>query len=761
MQSIVHFRATVAAVAVAIFALAATAVAAPSTTLIDGVLLSTGGAVAADGVYDITVSIYADKTAKTPIWKEGPIKIGVKSGRFQHVLGVVKTLDPAKIAAANAAHIAIAIGSDPEMPRTPIHSVLFAHAAGRLACSGCVNGAHIAGGSIQPAQVGFAYAGAADGIKGGAAKTAKSLQCSGCVGVKQLKFDGDLNLGSRTLTAAKLTSGGDVVAKGIVAAKQFLGDGSKLSGIKIPSGACKTKGHVVQGINPDGSLKCVKAMDPTALPPDGIDEISNGLLNNQFNDSFAGKANVAITDNSPKAAISELDFPDIGLAQKLDVALTVKNSDITKVTVFLLDPSAPPLPKTVATIVKGFPNTVTLDPKWKHYVLHKGGGKKGATLDTVYPAKTKPVSGDLGAWIGKNPKGKWRLLVVDHAYLDNKIDGAIVKWNISIRTLSNQKIGLDGNLIAKGSVQVGASKIPCNKTTAGTIRWTGTYFEACNGFDYFRIKLFVSNGTKIKPAGKSCRSIKQTAGDAETGMYWVQADSKKAPEQVYCDMDRHGGGWTLAMNLDTNGGGHRHYFDTTWWAGKSTYGNTTNPLTNDYKHPAHYEYPAGEIMIVAHREGSIEGTAQYQFLTSYKGKTLQWMFANLSNKTVTGTRVGGTGSVGNNGHARNAGDAFIDHSHALIFNSRYQPKDATNYTRIGTNYGSTCGTISCNGHNYGGLGGRHARGGWGAYYEAAQLNGYCNTQGVYGSNHSAYAGNNAASGCGYKSRDMDFAIYVR
>ncbi len=69
--------------------------------------------------------------------------------------------------------------------------------------------------------------------------------------------------------------------------------------------------------------------------------------------------------------------------------------------------------------------------------------------------------------------------------------------------------------------------------------------------------------------------------------------------------------------------------------------------------------------------------------------------------------------------------------------------------------------ITCDGHNYGGLGGRHFRSSWGAYWEGAALNGYCNSQGGYGSNGSAYNGSNAFAGCSPSLVDVDFAIYVR
>ena len=143
------------------------------------------------------------------------------------------------------------------------------------------------------------------------------------------------------------------------------------------------------------------------------------------------------------------------------------------------------------------------------------------------------------------------------------------------------------------------------------------------------------------------------------------------------------------------------------------------------------------------------------------GNTLYWMFNNLSNTTISGTRTANTGSVGTNGRARNAGDAFVDNSQAIIINSTYQPLDANNETRLGTNYGALCGTINCNGHNYGGWGGRHYRGGWGAYYEGAALNGYCSSQGGFGSNGSAYNGNDAFNGCTPLYHDVDMAVFVR
>jgi hypothetical protein len=249
-------------------------------------------------------------------------------------------------------------------------------------------------------------------------------------------------------------------------------------------------------------------------------------------------------------------------------------------------------------------------------------------------------------------------------------------------------------------------------------------------------------------------------GATGDGVYRIDPGGT-GPIDVWCDMSHHDGGWTQVLNLDTNDANTRHYFDDDFWTGTSAIGAAADHFTMDHRSGAFSRVAASEIMILAHNEGGLLGTAAYVTSPTWADKTLQWMLANLSNQTVTGTRVASSGAVGTHGRARNAGDAFIDNPHALIINSRYAPHDGENYTRIGTNYADRCPTINCDGHNYGGLGGRHYRSTWGAYYEGAALNGYCNAQGGYGSNGSLYSTNNAFNGCGASLVDVDVAIFVR
>jgi subtilisin-like proprotein convertase family protein len=121
-----------------------------------------------------------------------------------------------------------------------------------------------------------------------------------------------------------------------------------------------------------------------------------------------------------------LDFPDIGLAQKLSINVDLTNSKVNTLVVSVFDPNG------------------------KEYVLHQKSGS-GTALKTSYPDPTKVVSGDLGAWAGKNPMGKWYIVVIDTDYLNNTTDGQINSWSISLSSVSNKKIQIKGDLIVDGN----------------------------------------------------------------------------------------------------------------------------------------------------------------------------------------------------------------------------------------------------------------------------------------------------------------------
>ena len=398
----------------------------PGTLAVYGTIKAQGGATP-DGKYAATFSLYAAQTGGSAVWAEGLTPIEVKGGGFAHILGVTKPLTPALLVGLKEAWLGVSVDFAAEQPRVRLHTVAYAiqaATASGLDCSGCVGAKQLAPGAISVDKVGFTFAGSK--TKGGPANAALDLQCTGCVSLSELKIDGDLDLGGNALKAKTVSA--SAISAQTVSAASFVGDGSKLSGIKTPAGSCQVKGQVVKGINPDGSLICVAGGGAGGLPPDGIDEISNGLIFNQFVDSAMSKAPVPIPDNNPIGVSDTIDFPDVGLAQKLTVYIEVENSDLAGVELTLYDPS-----------------------NQKYLLLAKGAGQ-GNKLKTSYPDPTKTTTGDLTAWVGKNPKGKWRLKVTDEAFMNNQSDGAIKSWRIDIQTLSNKKIQIKGDLIVDGSV---------------------------------------------------------------------------------------------------------------------------------------------------------------------------------------------------------------------------------------------------------------------------------------------------------------------
>ncbi|MFZ4579482.1 MAG: fibrinogen-like YCDxxxxGGGW domain-containing protein [Myxococcota bacterium] len=507
---------------------ATSAFAVPTTVAVEGVLTSTGGGPATDGDYSVAVGLYGAEIGGQASWSEGPLTVTVKGGLFSLTLGTKKALDAATLADAANTWFGIAIGSDPELPRKPLHAVPFAVRAGmasNLQCSGCITAGHL------DAQALAGYAKTADLAK--VATSGAFGDLSGAPNLAKVATSGAYgDLAGKPTYADVATTGAYADLSGSpsfakVATSGAYGDLKDLPVLAKLGTACGT-GLVIKGLKADGSYECVVAMDPSALPADGIDEISNGLIANQFVDKIAGKTGVKIPDNNPVGVSDAIDFPDIGVAQKLVVSVDLNNSKINTLSISVFDPDG------------------------KEYVLHQKSGS-GTALKTSYPAPTKTVSGDLTTWIGKNPKGKWFLKVVDTDYLNNTTDGQVNAWSIDLQTLSSKKIQVNGDLYVNGNLYVQGTgmQLPLADSapvTCDASKFGYTYASAadktiyyCNGKTWF--------GMPIEIPPKSCKEILANDATSKDGVYTVDPDGPfgNAPLQVLCNMTRDGGGWTLGI----------------------------------------------------------------------------------------------------------------------------------------------------------------------------------------------------------------------
>jgi cysteine-rich repeat protein len=375
----------------------------PMTTVVEGLLTSGGGGPASDGEYVVTFSLYEAADSAASVWKEVSVGVQVKGGAFSHLLGSLTPIDPKVFAGLQAPWLGVQVSNEPELPRKPLLGVPFAWRAGAaesLLCSGCVTAQ-----MIDPAAL-AGFAKAAD---------LADVAVTGAYA--------DLSGAPSLLPYAKSASLAKVATSGSYA---------DLLGAPALGKACGT-GLVLQGFKADGSYDCVSG----GLPPDGLNEVSNNLLSNEFVEVVsATKLPVGLPDNNPLGATAEVDVPDLGTARKLTVSVEVTNSDLSTVQVLLFDPA----------------NT--------QYLLHDKTGKAGDALKTSFPTPSKTLSGDLTTWVGKNPKGKWRLQAIDGKYLNNSSDGAIVAFSVTVETLSSAKVESKGNLLLTGGVKLPVSSGP-------------------------------------------------------------------------------------------------------------------------------------------------------------------------------------------------------------------------------------------------------------------------------------------------------------
>ncbi len=459
----------------------------PATALIEGALATSGGAPAADGNYGVKLGLYKEAIGGSALWSE-QASVAVATGQFQHALGSAAPLGQAVL--LQAAYIGIAVGSDPELPRKPLHAVLYAARAGTaeaIACSGCISTAHLDAGLQGDLKNAVKASDLADVAKSGAYADLQGLP----------------NLASYAKTA-------DLKKVALT------GSYTDLSGLPVMAkvdSACGTN-LVVKGIKADGSLDCTAGGGGT-LPADGIDDVSNGLIFNTFVDSKAGTSDVQIPDFAGPGITDTLDFPDIGTAQKLWVAINLQNSDISAIKIELYGPgmSAP-------------------------YVVY-GGGKSGNSFNLKFNDDTPLAQGDMNKdWLGKNLKGLWSLTVKDSKdNVTGNIDGKF-NWSINVQTLSNKKIQIKGDLIVDGKILSGGNDL-LQASADFAICSTTAAPDACTA-SFSKARIFMD-------AAKHCASLKaDICTDSQSFAARRQTIFAIGPGWTASVADNDGGKWSAA-----------------------------------------------------------------------------------------------------------------------------------------------------------------------------------------------------------------------
>ena len=389
----------------------------PAATSVEGALLTTaGGGSAADGNYQVTFALYAAETGGTALWSEGPVFLQVSSGRFAAALGATSPFPVAQLASASGLWLGLKVASDPELPRQPWHSVLFARHAGSaegLTCTGCIAAKQLA------VEVLSGYA--------------KTSDLSGYVSTAALSSYAkatDLNGLAKTLDLI------DFVKVQSLAKVAGTGKYSDLAGLPVLAkigASCRT-GLVMRGIKADGSYECTSTSSQLTakdLPSDGLNEVSNGVLTTQFTETAAStNTPLNIPDFSGAGITDTIIVPDLGTVDEIAVQIAVTNSDVSKVRIDLFDPTGAKL--------------VVYD-----------GEKTGTKLAISVNHTSSPM---LQAWQGKSPKGTWALVVADLAKGPSNPDGTIDSWSIVVVSNASKKAQVNGNLAITGAITGNAAQ---------------------------------------------------------------------------------------------------------------------------------------------------------------------------------------------------------------------------------------------------------------------------------------------------------------
>lgn len=406
----------------------------PGTIAVQGVLQTASGGPAADGNYPVKFALYTQAVGGEAVWTELSGLVATK-GLFQQTLGKGVPLQQAL--QGGAAWLGVQVGSDPELPRVALNSApyaLQAAAAQALQCTGCVQAGHLAAEVLAP------YAKLTDlqslAKTADLAKVATSGKYADLAGVPDLAGmvkAKELAAVAMTANYADLKGVPDLSSYAVSAKLATVATSGKYADLlEKPvlaqlGKACGT-GLVLRGFGADGSLDCVPKFNPADLPADGLDEVSNGVLTNQFAEKRTGSKDKPIVDNFPAGSADAILFPDVGTAKKLAIAINLTNSDVSKVTVELYGPG-----------------------NSKPYKVYDGG-KTGTSLAFNLGVDGSPLSDALNKdYLGGNAKGSWSILVRDFEATTGTTDG-VYNWSIAAEYIASGKVTVQGDMVVSGTI---------------------------------------------------------------------------------------------------------------------------------------------------------------------------------------------------------------------------------------------------------------------------------------------------------------------
>ena len=477
------------------------AVAAPLDrhVLVQGRMDTSAGA-PASGTFDLVINLYASDTALTPVWSEPHAGVVVAGGVFDLEVGPVPV---SVMEGAPTLWLETVVGGD-ALPRQPLRAVPFALVAEQaheaalalgVDCEGCIDADEVA----------FPYASALE-PDGAATK----LECTNCVQGPEIEA---LAIATGHIQNGAVTAG--KVSFGYAAANTPGGDATK-----VECNGCVGTGDLAANLELKGDVEVGGALALCTVGTAGCSVTVGGAGLHDHGDGWlnveaAGGLRVRDVANS---AYRPIAFGGGTVAGDLAVSggsVTVSG----KVGVGTTTPQAP------LTVV-GSARVEGDDPVLELYdAAHQGDTNKPADFTVRAASQRLDVSnvttGKLGLSVAR--------------------DGTV-----AVGTAATEGAP---SLTVAGGIKLGADAGACDADRAGTLRWSGSTVEVCNGFQWTAIYQPPRDGKSKAQAAQSCMAVLEDQFSVGSGVYWIDPNEGSTDDafQAYCDMTTDGGGWTRVL----------------------------------------------------------------------------------------------------------------------------------------------------------------------------------------------------------------------
>lgn len=393
-----------------------------------------------------------------------------------------------------------------------------------------------------------------------------------------------------------------------------------------------------------------EALETGSTPPDGLDEISNGTLTNEFERSHAAAELPATLAVSVDV---QIEVPQAGTIRDIGVAFELNHPFVPDLDVRLLRPG----------------DAVGIQ------LIAPGGGQATSVAAEFGVVDVLPEGGTLAALIGQAQAGTWILRVTDTLINGNEGQGSLTNASLTITYLAEEEVGIklpggavqllgpeqsetlttlveqvaalqaeiwclkhcdaqkisdcqdrdcDGTeqtcdpagpqsdgTVCLGGVGVcldGACCLPASCSTLGV--QCGQTDDGCGGVLSCGAcsvsEVCVSGscalyGSDSAAPGESCKDIVDKGASTGDGLYWIKPDGEAA-SKVFCDVATSGGGWVLTMQIAGGGGDGTFGYQSDYWTTTSVF-NEVAPaaLTNiDAKYDTFNTYvsQAGRVLLI-------------------------------------------------------------------------------------------------------------------------------------------------------------------